>query len=148
MYYIEGRGGSVSARPPGEGDKLTMVAMVAPAIAPIEELKTSVEAVAVAIVSDDGRMLQGALPSGVSDESFAVMSATIVGAAATVSSDLKQTPPDHIIIRGNDFTMIVARFDAGSLLVTVVGTAADPDQLTHRIDEFVTSQRPAPKTAR
>ncbi len=99
------------------------------------------EAVAVAMVSDDGRMLHSALPSGVSDESFAVMSATIVGAAATVSSDLKQTPPDHIVIRGTDFTMIVARFNSDSLLVSVVGAAADPDSLLHRIDEFILSQR-------
>ncbi len=115
--------------------------MPAPVLARIEELKASMEAVAVAMVSDDGRMLHSALPSGVSDESFAVMSATIVGAAATVSSDLKQTPPDHIVIRGTDFTMIVARFNSDSLLVSVVGAAADPDSLLHRIDEFILSQR-------
>jgi predicted regulator of Ras-like GTPase activity (Roadblock/LC7/MglB family) len=115
--------------------------------APIEELKASVEAVAVAIVSDDGRMLHSALPTGVSTETFAVMSATIVGAAATVSSDLKQTPPDHIVIRGNDFTTILARFDSASLLVTVVGASADPDQLLHRIDEFIVAQRSAGPTA-
>ncbi|MGC2288879.1 MAG: roadblock/LC7 domain-containing protein, partial [Thermoplasmata archaeon] len=84
---------------------MTIVSMAAPVLAPIEQLKTSLEAVAVAIVADDGRMLHSALPSGVSADSFAVMSATIVGAAATVSSDLRQTPPDHIVIRGNDFTM-------------------------------------------
>jgi predicted regulator of Ras-like GTPase activity (Roadblock/LC7/MglB family) len=121
---------------------LAVAAMKAPALVPIEELQSSLEAVAVALVSDDGRMLQGALPSGVSDESFAVMSATIVGAAATVSSDLKQTPPDHIIIRGTAFTMIVARYDSGSLLVTVVGATTDTDQLTHRIDEFILAQQP------
>jgi predicted regulator of Ras-like GTPase activity (Roadblock/LC7/MglB family) len=118
--------------------------MAATALAPIEAFKASVEAVAVAVVSDDGRMLQSALPSGVSAESFAVMSATIVGAAATVSSDLKQTPPDHIVIRGSDFTMILARFDSSSLLVTVVGAAADPDAIVHRIDEFILVQRPLP----
>lgn len=121
-----------------------MVAMSAPALTRIEELKTSMEAVAVAIVSDDGRMLHSALPSGVSDETFAVMSATVVGAAATVSSDLKQTPPDHIIIRGNDFTMIVARFDSESLLVAVVGATADLDTLVHRIDDFIGVQQVAP----
>lgn len=120
---------------------MTVVTMPAPVLARIEELKASMEAVAVAMVSDDGRMLHSALPSGVSDESFAVMSATIVGAAATVSSDLKQTPPDHIVIRGTDFTMIVARFNSDSLLVSVVGAAADPDSLLHRIDEFILSQR-------
>jgi predicted regulator of Ras-like GTPase activity (Roadblock/LC7/MglB family) len=119
------------------------VALTVPAPAPIEELKASVAAVAVAIVSDDGRMLQSALPTGVSGETFAVMSATIVGAAATVSSDLKQTPPDHIVIRGNDFTTILARLDSSSLLVTVVGAMADPDQLLHRIDEFILAQRTA-----
>jgi predicted regulator of Ras-like GTPase activity (Roadblock/LC7/MglB family) len=121
--------------------------MAAPVLAPIDQLKASVEAVAVAIVSDDGRMLHSALPSGVSDETFAVMSATIVGAAATVSSDLKQTPPDHIVIRGTDFTMIVARFDSQALLVTVVGAAADPDYLLHRIDEFIVAQRATPPAA-
>ncbi len=108
---------------------------------PIEELKSAVDAVAVAIVSDDGLMLHSVLPSGVSGESFAMMSATIVGAAATVSSDLKQTPPDHIVVRGVDFTTILARFDQTSLLVTVVGASADPDQLLHRIDEFILRQR-------
>jgi uncharacterized protein len=121
--------------------------MSVPALARIEDFKASVEAVATAIVSDDGRMLHSALPSGVSDESFAVMSATIVGAAATVSSDLKQTPPDHIVIRGQDFTMILARFDSESLLVTVVGANADPDLLLHRIDDFIVAQRATPSAA-
>jgi uncharacterized protein len=125
-----------------------MVTISAMALVPIEDLKSSLEAVAVAIVSDDGRMLRSALPSGVPDDSFAVMSATIVGAAATVSSDLKQTPPDHIIIRGNDFTMILARFDTDSLLVTVVGATADPDLMLHRIDEFILIQRLPPAAAR
>lgn len=115
--------------------------MAAPKIARIDELKASVDAVAVALVSEDGRMLCSVLPSGVSDESFAMMSATVVGAAATVSSDLKQTPPDHIIIRGTDFTMIVARFDSESLLVTVVGPTADPEGLVQRVDEFILAQR-------
>ena len=121
---------------------MTTVAMTAPALAPIDDLKKLLEAVAVAIVSDDGRMLHSVLPSGVSGESFAVMSATIVGAAATVSSDLKHTPPDHIVIRGNDFTTILARFDSASLLVTVVGAGVDPDHLLQRIDEFIVAQRP------
>ena len=126
---------------------MTTVALTASAPAPIEEFKMAVDAVAVAIVSDDGRMLHSALPSGVSAESFAVMSATIVGAAATVSSDLKQTPPDHIVIRGVDFTTILARFDAASLLVTVVGASADADLLLHRIDAFIVAQRPGPAVA-
>lgn len=124
------------------GGKLTAVVLTAPTLIPIEEFKSAVDAVAVAIVSDDGQMLHSALPSGVSADTFAVMSATIVGAAATVSSDLKQTPPDHIVIRGNNFTTILARFDASSLLVTVVGASADPELLLHRIDEFILAQRP------
>lgn len=120
---------------------MTSLAVGAALGVPIEELKSAVEAVAVAIVSDDGLMLHSVLPSGVSGESFAMMSATIVGAAATVSSDLKQTPPDHIVVRGVDFTTILARFDQTSLLVTVVGASADPDQLLHRIDEFILKQR-------
>jgi uncharacterized protein len=123
---------------------LTAVTMSAPVLVPIEDLKTALDAVAVAIVSDDGRMLHSALPSGVSADSFAVMSATIVGAAATVSSDLKQTPPDHIVTRGNDFTMVLARFDSESLLVTVVSAAADPDAVMHRIDDFIVAQRATP----
>lgn len=120
---------------------MTSLAVGAALGVPIEELKSAVDAVAVAIVSDDGLMLHSVLPSGVSGESFAMMSATIVGAAATVSSDLKQTPPDHIVVRGVDFTTILARFDQTSLLVTVVGASADPDQLLHRIDEFILRQR-------
>jgi predicted regulator of Ras-like GTPase activity (Roadblock/LC7/MglB family) len=127
---------------------LNTVAVTASVQSPIEELKTSLGAVAVAIVSDDGRMLQSALPSGVPAESFAVMSATIVGAAATVSSDLRQTPPDHIVIRGTDFTTILARFDTDSLLVTVVGAATDAEQLLHRIDDFILAQRSLPAPGR
>ncbi|MCI4352765.1 MAG: roadblock/LC7 domain-containing protein [Thermoplasmata archaeon] len=121
---------------------MTTVALTASAYEPIDELKRLLEAVAVAIVSDDGRMLHSALPAGVSNESFAMMSATIVGAAATVSSDLKQTPPDHIVIRGVDFTTILSRFDGASLLIAVVGASVEPDQLLHRIDEFIVARRP------
>lgn len=128
-----------SARALGRGG-LSILSLSAPALAPIDELMASLNAVAIAIVSDDGRMLQSALPSGVSAETFAVMSATIVGAAATVSSDLKQIPPDHIVIRGSDFTTILARFDATSLLVTVVGASTDVDKLMHRIDKFILAQ--------
>lgn len=127
---------------------MTVVSMTAPALAPIDELMTSLSAVAVAIVSDDGRMLQSALPTGVSAESFAMMSATIVGAAATVSSDLKQIPPDHIVIRGSDFTTILARFDATSLLVTVVGASTEVEKLLHRIDKFILAQRPPSRATR
>ena len=44
-------------------------------------------------------------------------------------------------IRGTDFTTILARFNAESLLVTVVGSGVDPDQVLHQIDEFILAQR-------
>jgi predicted regulator of Ras-like GTPase activity (Roadblock/LC7/MglB family) len=87
-------------------------------------------------------MLHSVLPSGVPTDSFAVMSATIAGAAATVSSDLRHTPPDHIVIRGSDFTTILARFSPAALLVSVVPVNVDPEVLLHRIDEFIVTHRP------
>ncbi len=114
--------------------------------APIPELKSRLDAIAVALVSEDGQMLQSALPTGVYADSFAVMCATIVGAAATVSSDLKRTPPDHIVIRGPDFTTILARYDRSRLLATVVGPGADVEKVVGLVDEFIVTYRP-PETA-
>ena len=103
----------------------------------ISELKAKTGAVAIALVTGDGRMLGSSLPSGVYGDLFAMMCATIAGAANTVSTELRKNPPDHIVIKGKDFTTVLAQFGSGSFVVTVVGPAADLSRTVSEVDRFV-----------
>jgi predicted regulator of Ras-like GTPase activity (Roadblock/LC7/MglB family) len=103
---------------------------------PIEELKTRVEAMAVALVSTDGRVLGSSLPSGVYGDMFAAMCATIAGAARTLSEELHHSPPESLVIRANDFTLVISKNGTGTLLVTVVGPAADLARVVREVDRF------------
>jgi predicted regulator of Ras-like GTPase activity (Roadblock/LC7/MglB family) len=113
----------------------------------MDELKSKIQAVAVALVSGDGRILGTSTPTEVYSELFAMMCATIAGAANTVSSELRRTPPDHIVIRGQDFTTVLARYGTGRLLVTVVGPSADLNETVAQVDRFISTNARSPQAA-
>ena len=63
----------------------------------VEDLKTRIGGKAAALVSRDWSVLFADLPTGVYTETFAIMCATILGAAATANSELNLAPPERII---------------------------------------------------
>ncbi len=91
----------------------------------IKDLKSRIGALATALVSRDGLVLFADVPTGVYTETFAIMCATILGAAATANTELNRAPPERIVVEGNDSRTIIVGSGKKALLVAVVDQAAD-----------------------
>jgi predicted regulator of Ras-like GTPase activity (Roadblock/LC7/MglB family) len=95
----------------------------------IKDLKSRIGAVASALVSRDGLVLYADVPAGVYTETFAIMCATILGAAATANTELNRSPPERIVIEGADSKTIIVGSGKKALLVAVVDQAADTQKV-------------------
>jgi predicted regulator of Ras-like GTPase activity (Roadblock/LC7/MglB family) len=91
----------------------------------VKDLKSRIGGIATALVSRDGLVLYADVPAGVYTETFAIMCATILGAAATANTELNRAPPDRIVVEGSDSRTIIVGCGKKSLLVAVVDHAAD-----------------------
>ena len=98
---------------------------VADARVVLRELRTNVSGIATALVSRDGLVLYADVPAGVYTETFAIMCATILGAAATANTELNRAPPERIVVEGNDSKTIIVGSGKKALLVAVVDQTAD-----------------------
>ncbi len=95
----------------------------------IKELKGRIGGIATALVSRDGLVLYADVPSGVYTETFAIMCATILGAAATANTELNRSPPERIVVDGADSKTIIVGSGKKALLVAVVDQSADIDRV-------------------
>ncbi len=91
----------------------------------VKELKTRISGIAVALVSRDGLVLFADVPSGVYTETFAIMCATILGAAATANTELNRSAPERILVEGSDSKTIIVGCGKKALLVAVVDQSVD-----------------------
>ena len=98
----------------------------------VKDLKTRISGLATALVSRDGLVLYADVPSGVYTETFAIMCATILGAAATANTELNRSSPERILVEGNDSKTIIVGSGKKALLVAVVYQMAD---VTRVLDE-------------
>ncbi len=95
----------------------------------LTDLKTRIGGIATALVSRDGRVLCADVPAGVHPETFAIMCATILGAAATANTELSRAPPERIVVEGNDSKTIIVGSGTKALLVAVVDRTSDVTKL-------------------
>ena len=95
----------------------------------IKDLKSRINGIATALVSRDGLVLYADVPAGVYTETFAIMCATILGAAATANTELNRSPPERIVIEGNDSKTIIVGSGKKALLVAVVDQSADANRV-------------------
>ncbi len=91
----------------------------------IKDLKGRISGIAAALVSRDGLVLYADVPAGVYTETFAIMCATILGAAATANTELNRSPPERIVVDGPDSKTIIVGSGKKALLVAVVDQTAD-----------------------
>jgi len=91
----------------------------------LRELKKVGGIEASAVVSRDGILMASDIPDDVHGETFAIMSATMLGAAITANSELRKKLPDRIIVESGDGRTIVA--GAGEKSLIVVSTRGTPE---------------------
>src|SRR2546427_12996912 len=86
----------------------------------LRQLRETCGSTASAVVSRDGLVIAEDMLEGVSRETFAIMCATILGAGMTAATELRVSPPNHIVLATKETRIHI--FEAGPrALVGLVG---------------------------
>lgn len=86
----------------------------------LKDLRGKCGSHAAAVVSRDGLIIASDIPETISRETFAIMCATILGAGMTAATELRSSPPAHIVLTTREYRIHI--FEAGprALVVLVV----------------------------
>lgn len=79
---------------------------------------------ASAIVSRDGLLMASDMASGINAETFAAMTATMLGAAETAATELGRGLPDRIIVESEETKLIAIGTGPKALLVVMTSPEA------------------------
>jgi hypothetical protein len=79
---------------------------------------------ASAIVSRDGLLMASDIPREIHAETFAAMTATMLGAAETAIAELKRGIPDRVIVESKEAKVIAAGAGPKALLVVMTSPEA------------------------
>lgn len=85
----------------------------------LQDLKSVGSIEATAIISRDGLLIASDIPSGFNAETFAAMSATMLGAAETATAELDKGVPDRVIIESENAKLIAVGAGQKALLVVL-----------------------------
>ncbi|MFQ6059896.1 MAG: roadblock/LC7 domain-containing protein [Thermoplasmata archaeon] len=91
----------------------------------LASLRKDCKAIATAIVSKDGAVVASDVPKDISRETFAIMSATIMGAGVTAAIELKKEPPRRIVLESENAKTVIMNASRKKILVVVVPSATD-----------------------
>jgi predicted regulator of Ras-like GTPase activity (Roadblock/LC7/MglB family) len=107
----------------------------------LRSLRSNCGAIASAVISRDGLVIAADLPEGVSMETFAIMCATLVGAASTAHSELRIGTPVHVIVDSEDAKMVLVGAGRKALVVSVIGKKGDVNLALKKLDEIADTLR-------
>ncbi|MFP3909235.1 MAG: roadblock/LC7 domain-containing protein [Halobacteriota archaeon] len=91
----------------------------------LKDLKSAGDVEAGAVVSRDGLLIAEDISHDVNADSFAAMTATMLGAAETATSELKRGIPDRVIVEGENGKIIATGAGFKALLVTMTSPKAN-----------------------
>ena len=106
------------------------------ASAVLRDFKTRISAIATALVSLDWVVLCADVPPGAFVDTFAIMCATVLGAATAANMELRRAPPEFVAIEANDSRTIIAGCGAKALLVAMVDPTSDRTTVLREVAKF------------
>jgi hypothetical protein len=90
----------------------------------LRDLKSVGDIEVSAVVSRDGLLMASNIPQDVQGETFAAMSATMLGAAETAVSELQKGKPDKVIVESKEGKIIAKGAGPKALLVAMTDPSA------------------------
>jgi predicted regulator of Ras-like GTPase activity (Roadblock/LC7/MglB family) len=103
-----------------------------------DELKANEAVGGVAIIRTDGALLASNFPKyTLSQEIFAMMGATLLGAAKNITLKSDMGLPQRIIIETSEGNVIISGIGNKALLVCLVGDDHDPSSLSDTMDSAI-----------
>lgn len=105
----------------------------------VHALRDVVKAEAIAVINRDGGVVAAELPRGVSQETFSIMCAAILGAGMTAATELKHAPPRQVTLEAEDSTMLIKEIGRRHMLVLVVPAERDLNGAAPAIARFTSA---------
>ena len=99
----------------------------------VHALMDVTKAEAVAVVSRDGGIVAAKLPPSISQETFSIMCAAILGAGMTAATELGHAAPHRVILESDDVTVFIQEIGRRAMVVLVV----PPERSVSDIDSAV-----------
>src|SRR5256886_12973984 len=86
----------------------------------VRALRDVTKAEAIAVVNRDGGIVAADLPRNVSQETFSIMCAAILGAGMTAATELGHTAPHRVLLQPDDATVVIQEIGRRAMVVLVV----------------------------
>jgi predicted regulator of Ras-like GTPase activity (Roadblock/LC7/MglB family) len=102
----------------------------------VRALRAVTKAEAVALINRDGSVLAADLPGGISQETFSIMCAAILGAAMTAATELHHSAPHRVLLESEDVTMLISEIGRRAMLVVAVAPERSVTELLAAVDRF------------
>ena len=99
----------------------------------VRALRDVTKAEAVAVINRDGGVVTAELPPTVSQETFSIMCAAILGAGMTASTELGHAAPHRVVLESEDATLVIQEVGRRAMLVLVV----PPERAISEIDTAI-----------
>lgn len=94
-----------------------------------------------AIISRDGLVIAADLDSGTYVETFAIMCATLMGAAVTANMELKRGSPDRVTVESSDGKMLILSAGRKAVVVSVIGDGVDEERIAKQMEKIASTVR-------
>ncbi|MFW5945858.1 MAG: roadblock/LC7 domain-containing protein [Candidatus Natronoplasma sp.] len=91
----------------------------------------------VALVDKKGNLIESDLPPAVHDETFGMMSATIMGASSRASPKLSEGGVKRSIVHSQEGNIILSNTDKNMILSVLIDGSSDIDTYTEKVDAAV-----------
>jgi predicted regulator of Ras-like GTPase activity (Roadblock/LC7/MglB family) len=89
------------------------------------------------LIARDGTILAADIPEGENLESFAIMMATIIGAAVTASNQLKRSPPGTVISESEDLKIVIYSKGGKAFLAFILPKGKSVKKILQKSDEIL-----------
>ena len=99
----------------------------------VRALRDVTKAEAVAVVNRDGGIVAADLPRTVSQETFSIMCAAILGAGMTAATELVHAAPHRVLLESNDVTVVIQEIGRRAMVVLVV----PPERVVSDLDSAI-----------
>lgn len=105
----------------------------------VHALRDVTKAEAVAVINRDGGIVAADLPPNVSQETFSIMCAAILGAGMTAATELKHGAPKRVVLEADDSAMLIQAIGRRHMLVMVVLSERNLASATSAIGRFASA---------
>jgi predicted regulator of Ras-like GTPase activity (Roadblock/LC7/MglB family) len=102
----------------------------------VRALRAVTKAEAVALINRDGSILATDLPGGISQETFSIMCAAILGAGMTAAMELHHAAPHRILLESHDVTMLISEIGRRAMLVVAIAPERSVSEILNAVERF------------